>query len=54
MLLTPSHSFGYFAFFNWGSFVNAKTFHDFTICFIHIHSQIEATFSFDLKDVYSS
>ena len=33
--------------------VDVKTFHDFTVCFRHIHSRMEATFSFDFIDVYS-
>ena len=45
--------FAYFAFFNWVFSVDVKTFHDFTVCFRHIHSRMEATFSFNFKDVYS-
>ena len=41
-----------FIFFN-RYFRDVKTFHDFTVCFRHIHSQMEATFSFDFRDVYS-
>ena len=40
-------------FFQLGIFVDVKTFHDFTVCFRHIHSRMEATFSLDFKDVYS-
>ena len=40
-------------FFHLGIFVDVKLFHDFTVCFRQIHSQMEATFSIDFKDVYT-
>ena len=40
-----------FCFFQLGIFVDVKTFHNFTVCFRWNHSRMEATFSFDFKDV---
>ena len=40
--------FAYFAFFNW-VFLKMLNLSSFG----HIHSRMEATFSFDFKDVYS-
>ena len=45
--------FAYFPLFQLGIFVGVKTFHDLTVCFRRVHSRMEATFSFDFRDVYS-
>ena len=39
-------------FFSIGYFCKVKVFQDFTGFLRHIHSRMQATFSFDFKDVY--
>ena len=43
------HYLAFFSSFQLGIFEDVKTFHDFTVCFQHIHSRMKATFSFDFR-----